>query len=449
MPYGHISYVQFRQQLAARLSDSSNIFWTDAELKQWSLEALRCWGAHSNYWRERGTFVTAANTPFYDISSASAQMSSLLADTVTDQDLVQQIQYHLMEPPNATTWTGSEQFTYAEVATAIQRRRDQFLSETGAVMTRTVINVPPNPVGRVPLVDTVIDVRRCAWVDTGPPAATTPLFRSDEYQMNAGLTGWSINSDTPSMYSTIITPPLTVQLSPVPANKGSLDMLTVNTGAALNPAINPTVLGIPDDFAWVVKFGALADLMGKDGLARNPDQAAYCEQRWQQGCELARINPTVILAEINGVDSIVDSLWAVDTALPDWQTTAAQPTVVASAGRNIVALANVPDAVYSVTLDVVRNSVIPTKDTDFLQVGREVVDVLLDYAEHLAAFKMQGEEWKATNRAAVNMMRQASQYNEKLRASATFKEILWPTVQMYKERQPRRKPEEQEVAANG
>ncbi len=123
--YSHTTWLQLRQQLAARLSDPSNTFWADAELQLWTVEALRCWGAHSTYWRDRGVFNSVASQGFYDLT---ATLPALLGYTVTDQTLVQQIQYHLMEPANATAWTGSEQFTYAEIAAAIQRRRDQFLS---------------------------------------------------------------------------------------------------------------------------------------------------------------------------------------------------------------------------------------------------------------------------------------------------------------------------------
>src|SRR5208282_926816 len=121
----------------------------------------------------------------------------------------------------------------------------------------------------------------------------------------AALPSWETNAATPEMYSTIVSPPLTVQLGPVPINTGQLDIVPVNIGPALNPAAGATVLGIPDDLSWVVKMGALADLLGTDGLPRDPDRAKYCEDRWQQGCELARINPTIINAEIQGVDTLV------------------------------------------------------------------------------------------------------------------------------------------------
>lgn len=433
MPYSNTTRAQLRSLLAQRLGDTSNVFWPVAELNRVIDESLRTFGAYSSYWRERGTFVTTVGTPFYDITT---KLPSLLAYTVTDADVVASIQDALMESVAPT-----EMFTTAEIVSAIQRRRDQLLTETGCVLTRVLVPNIGNPSGRAALDQDTIDVRRAAWdtVVAGVVTATSPMFRVDELQLDYGIASWETQPGTPLYFSTIVTPPVTLQIAPPPSQVGQLDLLTVVTGPALTGA--GVVLGIPDDFAPVVKWGALADLLGKDGQARDADRAMYCEMRWRQGVELCRINATVLNGQIQGVDNIIDDLWALDVARPTWQTTQQQPDTIATAGRNIVAVANIPDGVYSVTLDVVRNSVVPVNDGSFIQVGNEVLDCIIDYAEHVAAFKMQGPEWKATNRAMDNMVRLAGQYNEKLQASALFKSILWPTQGRYKEKQPRRMPE--------
>ena len=446
MSYTYMTGTQFNAALARRLQDAGNVFWTSAELTRWRTQALRVWSTVATYWRDKGTFNTAASTPFYDITTtagSSAQMSALLGMTVTDQDLVTDLCYALVEaqPTFPATWNGTDQFDLTSILGAIQRRRDQFLSETGAVLTRlvTAVGAPAN--GLVVLADNVLDVRRVAWKDAAT-GAVTPLYRADELQADYGLPQWSVNPATPSLYSTIATPPLTVQLIPVPAAPGSVDILSVNAGATLDGS--GVLLGIPDDFAPTIFYGALADLLGRDGQCADPDRAAYCESRWQQGCELARINPTAILAEIQGTDNLMDDLWSIDTAMSTWQSTtsAAQPTVVATAGRNLVALAPMPDAgPYSCTLNVVRNAPIPANDAAYLQLGRDAIDALLDYAEHVAMFKVGGAEWHATDRAYTNLLRLATQYNEKLRASSMYKEILWPTAKRQSRDVPRRQPD--------
>src|SRR5512135_719505 len=278
MAYATTTYAQFRTALAARLSDTGKVFWTDTELKEWTLEALRTWSAYSSYWRERGTFATVAATSFYDIA---VQLPTLLAYTVTDTQLTTDINFQLMEDVAASTI-----FSASDITAAIQRRRDQFLTETGSVLSMSTMAAPATPVGRFTLDEHIIDVRRVAWnkldPNTGLITNTIPLFRVDELQLDFARPSWSVNQATPEMYSTIVSPPLTVQLAPAPIDTGSMDLLTVNSGAVLTGGV---ALGIPDDFAWVVKWGALADLLGMDGQARDPDRATYCEMRWRQGVE--------------------------------------------------------------------------------------------------------------------------------------------------------------------
>ena len=61
----------------------------------------------------------------------SALALGLRSYNVTDLQLLTEIEYQLIEPPSGATWTGSEMFTVQDILTALQRRRDQFLNETG------------------------------------------------------------------------------------------------------------------------------------------------------------------------------------------------------------------------------------------------------------------------------------------------------------------------------
>lgn len=417
MSYTHTSYIQFRQALAQRLHDSSNVFWLDAELKLYTLEALRVFGALSAFWRERNTFATANNTAFYDLPT---YLATQLSHTVTDRDLINLIQYHLMEPATsnwAGGWTGTEQFTMTDVANAVQARRNQFLSDTGMVLTRSTSAVPAPPQGRVTLTDTIIDVRRVMWSDAS--GTKTQVWREDEWALNAFSPTWANDAGLPYAYSVLAPPPLTIQLAPVPANNGTLDLVTVNAGAALTPTAGASVLGIPDDWCWVVKWGALADLLGKDGQARDPARAQFCEQRYQQGVKLARLAGCIVQLQLQGVNLFTQSLAELDAYAPNWQNdAAASPTDVGIAGYNLVALRPIPNGIYSITVDVIRKCPVPSADGDQLQVGREQVDMLLDYAEHLASFKMAGAELAATGRAAQNFLIQSLTYNDRLSAAA-------------------------------
>jgi hypothetical protein len=74
-----------------------------------------------------------------------------------------------------------------------------------------------------------------------------------------------------------------------------------------------------------------------------------------------------------------------------WQTGMGAPTGVLTLGQTLVALAPVPNVPaqgnYAITLDVVRNMVVPVLPGDFLQLDAADLDIVLDYAQHLALLK--------------------------------------------------------------
>ena len=416
MPYVSPTLLEFRTALAARLQDPANVFWTAPELTVYIQEALRTWNAMAAWYRDRMAFNTTAATVFYDIATVPG---SLVPRTVTDRDIFQAIEYALLEPITASGWAGSEQFNDADIISAIERRRNQFLLETGAVLQHSTLfsGLPAN--GRVDVADTVIDVRRVSYFDA--TNTYNLLWRTDEGELFAWLQGWNMNPAPVQAYSVIATPPLRIQLAPIPSVSGTLDLVTINAGIPLNPAI-PITLGVPDDFSWVIKFGALCDLLTKDGPPADPFRAAYCESRWREGVELARVSATVLFGYLDGVQTQPVSLFDMDTNLLNWQNDpVGPPTTLGQAGLNLIALDPPPDSSpHSVQLDVLANMPIPVLDTDPIQVGREELDVITDYSEHLAAFKMSGAEFQATQPAYDRMVRLAVKQNDRWRAFAKF-----------------------------
>lgn len=416
MPYTHTSWSVLRTQLAARLGDTSKTFWTDDELKVITLEALRTFGLLSGFWRERGSFVTGAATAFYDIAT---QFNSLLGYTITDQDIIKSIQYHLLESATSqSAWTGTQMFTLDDLTQAIQRRRNQFLADTGIVVNCSVVNVASPPGGRQPLVDSTIDVRRAAWLGASPIDYYKPLWREDERMLTAASRSWSVEPGTPEAFSIMGPPPLQLQLAPLPMDSGQLELLTVDTGANLDPTTGATILGIPDDLTPAIKWGALSDLLSKDGIARDLPRAVFSEQRYQQYVQLARMLPVVLHAEINGVPLIPCTLQELESSTPNWENIQSVPTDIALAAVNLIAISPVPDGVYSITIDVVRRANTPINDASDIQIGREQLDMLLDYSEHLALFKVGGAEWHATELQANNFLLQSITYNQRISAAA-------------------------------
>ncbi len=428
-----------RQALAARLDDSANIYWTDSENAAYLTEALRTWQSYTRYWRDNFSFVAAPLTsppnPFYDLTQ---QSNTLIPFTVKDTDVESTLCYNLIErQPAAGVWQGTDQFTINDLTQALQRRRDQFLVETGMVLTRTLLSGLVPPVGQVLLPDSVIDVRRASWIDT-LTGEFSILWRSDEYRSQALNPGNLVylTCTSPRSYSMAVTPPVTMQLLPPAGNPGRAEIITVNAGAALNPVAG-VLLGIPDDFAWVIRFGALADLLGRDGQARDPARAQYCEGRWQEGILVARAYTSVEMAFVNGTPVQVSSIFDLDTMNPDWPNSIDDPPAdLLMCGWNLVALSPIPPVgsslygqgfyglgaygesgpIDSISVDLVRNAPIPANDSAFAQLGREELDAVLDYAQHLAAFKQGGTEFQATMKHYSNFRRLALVRNQRLAA---------------------------------
>jgi hypothetical protein len=440
MPYNHTSLGDMRDELASNLNDVGLVFWTNVapykELDMYLFEALRTWSALTGAWRERGQFATAQDTIFYDLA---AKLPDLMGYNVTVLDLVAMIQFHLMEPATGNSWTGTEQFTLQQVIDAIQNRVNRFLSETGRVITRLVPAVgaqPPN--GRVAIDDRIIDVRRVAWKD-GAGAYTT-LWREDEWGIQSFSPFAGQTPSTPSVYSRIAPPPLTLQLSPPPENAGALELLVVMTGTPLD-VLAATKLGIPDDLAWVVKWGALSDLMALE--RGDPAREKYCEQRWQQGIQLASLVPTVVQAQVDGVGVNIVSVADLDADSPSWQNQASgTPSLLAMAGPNLLAVSAKPDAgPHSITLDVVRNAPIPKDDATQMQLGREETDAITDYAFHLAAFKQGGDQFAGSMGNLDAMIRMAALNNSKLRTQSVFFDALGDLAIREERFRPRREAE--------
>jgi hypothetical protein len=157
----------------------------------------------------------------------------------------------------------------------------------------------------------------------------------------------------------------------------------------LDPLVE-SLLGIPDDFVWIVKFGALADLLNGDGLALDPQRAAYCESRWEQGLDLARRSPVVLSARINGSACRIGAVADADSYSPTWQMVPGVPIQPLLAGGNLVAIWPPPRTFgnpWTITLDLVPNMPVPGLPGDVLQISQDVYDSILDYAQHLAIFK--------------------------------------------------------------
>src|SRR5580700_2284999 len=147
--------------LGARLYDPTNQFWPQPELLLYIQEAMRTWNALTAYWRGDFTFSPVANSTWYDITNPAVAPNTLRPLTLTTTDLYTIMEYHLLEPPvGAGPWTGSAQFTIAQLQYAVERRLNELLGASGCSITRSLVEALP---GRTALPPATLDLRRVAF----------------------------------------------------------------------------------------------------------------------------------------------------------------------------------------------------------------------------------------------------------------------------------------------
>lgn len=447
MPYSSITWQQFKRALYHRLGRYH--FWTDdgasapfaagdsdlteflavpipniiyPEVSGLLREALLVWGALTYFWTERITFTTTTGQAWYDLTTEKPEF---FTGALTDLDLIAEMQHHFLEPvnPAASTDSGQVQRLTERMQEALQRRQDQFLFETGLIRTRetlTGLTIPGS--GRFQVATNIVDIRRLSWKDLAS-GKVTHLKRTDEAVLSSYLPDWQAPAADPQSFSTAVAPPLRIQFGPPPANKGTLDMVSTKTGPTLDRTIG-VKLGVPDTYAHAIKWGAMADLLSVEGEFRDPLRAEYCELRYKQGVALARMQPAILHAEILGKNIPISPLHDLDTYRSGWENDATdQPTTLGTTGINLITLSPIPDAAYTLTLDVVRPAPVPfmpVANGDFVDIGAEQINVLVGYAQHIAAFKQGGLEFQVTSKLFTNIVEQAAISNSKIRGNATF-----------------------------
>jgi hypothetical protein len=431
--------------LADRLYDPTMQFWSQPELIIYIQEAMQTWNALTSYWRGDFTFQSQQGVTFYDITDSTIAPNTLRSLNQTIATLATVMEYHLLEPVTGLgLWTGSLQFNVSDIESAITRRRDETLGVTGCTYTHR--QAPADP-GRTLLSASVLDLRRVAFFPE--QGAMSLMFQDDTWGMNA-YEPYSTTQPqgTPQLYLVSTQPLLSfdVDTPPVP---GQYDLLTIESGYSVNEGVAcPSTLSIPDDWAWIVKWGALADLLGRESNAKDLLRAKYCEGRYKQGLQLLAAASAVLALRSNNIPLQVDAVKSADLYNPLWQGSAqGSPQEGLTAGLNLVALSPPPDAgPYSITTTVVENAPIPVNLTDCLQLTQDVYDVIIDYAQHLAAFKMGGEEFTMTESLLQRFMQMAALYSSKLAEQGEFTKILYGMSQNEANMNPRYTPDSDPAA---
>lgn len=423
MTYTHTTFGTLKSLLASRLGDVPKVHWVADELGRTLIETLQAHNALTGSHRTTLRFDTSPGVAFYDLPSL---FPDEIGFTLTDQTALALIKYQLMEDEkptiSLTSWGGSEMWTLDGVIRSLERRRNQYLTETQTVTAQR--SLPTDLSGIVDLPDSVVAVTRAVWRSSS--GIYSQLWHSDEMVFESVLPSWKQSPDVPSSFSIATLPNLQLQLFPPPLETGTIELLTVESGATLDPTASSagTALGVPNDLGWGPRFGALADLLRQDGPARDSDRAAFCDQLYSLSVDLGRDIPLVLTAAINGVRIPISPLALIDSFSPGWQgRNRDTPDRIAIAGGNLLTLIPIPDGVYSVELQVVRNATIPSSPTDdaaYIQVSRDDLAGILAWAEMLGAFKSQGTQLEHARLGSKLLLDRASAYNERRVLQSTY-----------------------------
>lgn len=378
-------------------------FWVDVELGRYLVEALRAWGLHSENWIATDSFdATVADGCFYDISTELAGNSQSF--TTTDREIISDLLYQIIEPQITVWpggWVGTEMFDLPEIVRLLSEARSTYLIDTAQIvgdgLTPQVEQVQGAGLQRVSLDEGTVRVRRVSSQEVGD-SLRRPLWTIDTNQAQS-TTANAVRPGpgTVSSYLLYHRPQLTFDLYSPPINNVTLRMLNCLSGDILAPTVAPTIINLPDDCAWLLRYKVLADLFAGDGLARAPMMSQYCEQRWTLGLEAVRRYHSVIAAYPQGRQVPPSSLSARDSVRARWESeTPGAPRQLALPAWNIVVVWPTPDGTYTIPVDLIQKAPIPVDDDDFVDISPAYMDSIYDYAQHVACLKMQGAEFQAT-----------------------------------------------------
>lgn len=421
--YTQYTLVGVAAEISAALQDTSNVYWSLDEVYRAIREGLLHWGLLTSYWRERGLFPTVAGTFDYDCSTL---LPTLRAQAYTLGDLTREAQYHLLEPANGVLGVGmSDQIPIFALTLALARARNEYTLDAQTPLVAGDFAAAPPPTGRMPLDQSVVLVQRMAWKDL-TTGIYHPLRRQDALASDSANYLWNLTPHLPFAYSTAETRPIEVQFIPPPAANGRLYLVYVESR---NLAIaEGTLLSVGDEAVHGVKWRALYELLAGQGQAYDPLRARYCLERYNAFVRAAGQAKSILRVQVNDRTLQLDTLWNLDCKRPRWMNQLGTPNLAAVAG-DIIWLSKVPDIAYAVTVDTVRTAPLPVLPADFVQIGREELPYIFDYARHILSFKLGGSEFVSTMPLYDNFLRGAAQRNKILAAQARYLTALFEQPQ--------------------
>jgi hypothetical protein len=334
---------------------------------------------------------------------------TLLPDSVIDVERVRYLP--ALASPTGTALAGVQTIS---VSNTYGIANGQLIYGTGIATGTTVTGVGVNSVTiSLPTSGAVSGVLTFTIPNTlyRDDTVANEFYEAPLYQQNSG---------TPQTFSLSSEPPLSWQVDIPPAQPGTYEAVVLQSGAAFNPP-TATLLGIPDDFSYVLENGALADLLGQESESTDRERAAYCQKRYQDGLQLMLKTPWIELGRVNGQAVSIDSIVSSDRYSPEWDSnpTGFGPMIVAG-GIDMVAA----PVGSNIGVTVLGNAPVPSVGTDYIQCSRSDMDIVYDLAQARCMFKCAGAEWKAALELEKRAIQACAAENSRLRSLGAFSDVL-------------------------
>lgn len=434
-PYTDITFGSLKSQLANSLGDPGMVFFTEQEIIDSLYESLTVFQAFSHYWREPAIYSPVALNRWTILSATSTNLINssgelALQNQFSDRDLVSQVLKTLLEPV-PTNWAGawglSDQFSTDDIVQALNRTYHKFIAETGSLVRVETVILSPNQ-EYFDLDQRVLDVMAVAWVDNVTDPANPvryPLYKTGRQdfdfsvgfgELTPGLPNcWSWDSDT-----------LRLRVYPPSEDTGQLEVIVFRLPEDdLDPEAEETFLEIPPNLWWVLKYGMLADLLRRDGQAMDWPRAEYCQTRWEDGIKLANLEvPTIINARINNRQIIQSTLLEEDSHNQGWAQERGLADRLINASWDLIAAVPIKEVgadSSQVELLLAQQVRLPQGDTAIVQLPKDALNPIIEYAKHVTLLKTSGAEFGVSIPSYKVMFDYAVTYNGMLqKASKSF-----------------------------
>ena len=387
--YSFISFVALEGALLERLQDTAAQWTTYGEAGIYITEALRVLNAQTAIWNKDYRLDFNPGDTWKTLNAPGSPRQR----TVTDNVIATQMEYMLLEPPSGLVWTGTTQFDITNLCNALQFRRDEILQITGANPVNLLADSPVMS-QRTILQDSTLELRRVRWIPVDSSLSPYALWREDVTTTDAYGDLLPIEPGAPDSYLITNNNPLAFDVSCPPNEPGTWDMLALYSGVPLMPP-NIQVLGLPDDWTFVAMYGALADALANSPESRDELREKYCRMRYERGLKAMQELPWLVDASVADLPVDTPSFKEMDDFAQNWENTWPQddPQIVVG-GMDLVALAPFATSTVSSVLTVVVNA--PVNQANPVQLGRDAVDQVLYYSQHIAMFNTGGADFAAT-----------------------------------------------------